>query len=57
MTHVDRTKDTSPCMDVWLIEVLDVIGRLLGRLSTQAMFIGLAAVMAFVALLVVIMAS
>jgi uncharacterized membrane protein YuzA (DUF378 family) len=43
-------------MDTWLIEVLDLIGNLLGRLSARVMLIGLAAVMAFVTLLVVVMA-
>ena len=43
-------------MDTWLIEVFDLIGNLLGRLSARAMLIGLAAAMAFVALLVILMA-
>ena len=44
-------------MDTWLVEVFDQIGNLLGRLSARALLIGLAAVMAFVALLIVVVTS
>lgn len=52
-----RSKDTSPQMDIWLIEVLDLTGNLLGRLSGRAMLIGLAALMACVALVVAVIVS
>lgn len=43
-------------MDTWLVEVFDLIGKLIGRLSARAMLIGLVAIMAFVAILAVVMA-
>ena len=48
------TRTLLPHMDTWLVEVFDLIGRLMVRLSARAMRIGLVAIMAFVASLAVV---